>query len=183
MNIRAELEVATPDPLADAELRPDIFTSQGHIMPCHPVFLMAWPVHFHPHPNTCPLPRALEVQTNHVPGRKHSWQQWLLCWWHERRVREVFNIFRFHIVLQTMQSVLASTSVSPFPTSSLSPSPLGLPPFLGLSSAPAHTFPGTISSPAFFKQSFYPLASRYPTAPLQQGEATLTVHTPSILKR
>lgn len=50
-----------------------------------------------------------------------------------------------------MQSVLASTSVSPFPTSSLSLSPLGLPLFLGLSSAPTHTFPGTISSPAFVK--------------------------------
>lgn len=72
MKVRAELEVATADPLADADLRQDIFTSQGHMTPCHPIFLMAWPVHFHPHPNTCPCPRALEVQTMCLGGNTHG---------------------------------------------------------------------------------------------------------------
>lgn len=71
----------------------------------------------------------------------------------------------------------------PAHSSSLSPSRLGLPPPVRLSSTPADTFPSIISSPGFFKNSLCSLASRCPVAAVKQGEALLTGHTLSILKR
>lgn len=71
MKLRAELEVTTPDTLANADTQA-IFASQGYVIPCHPTVLKAWPVHAHSYPNTGPVHRDLEVQTRYPEGNAHG---------------------------------------------------------------------------------------------------------------
>ena len=58
---------ATPAHLTDADMQA-ISISQWHTISCHPTFLIIWSTHFHPYPNTYPLPRGLEVPVRE-PGR------------------------------------------------------------------------------------------------------------------
>lgn len=156
MKLRAEPEVTTPDSLANADMQA-ILASQGYMIPCHPTF-KAWPVHSHPHPNTSPVPRGLEVQTRYLGGNTHGSSG---CQIGDIKgmVRQAFNFFLIpcfpidHAVLAFLSQLFPICIAS------------GLQPPLSLSSAPTPTSPGTISSPAFFKQCLFSLASRCPRAP------------------
>lgn len=66
--LELSLRSATPDPLADTDMKA-ISTSQGHEVPCHPIFLMAWPMHSRP----CPyLPTLQRTGSSNMGGAQEE---------------------------------------------------------------------------------------------------------------